>query len=77
MTKLIATFTSAALALALGGFAYAAEEAGGQDPAAQQSQGDTAQREQAYQAALKKCEPLAGADKEKCIDAAKRKHGQM
>jgi hypothetical protein len=76
MRKLIATFTSAALALALGGFACAAEEAGGQDPAAQ-SQGDAAKREQAYQAALKKCEPLAGADKEKCIDTAKRKHGQM
>ena len=77
MEKLIATFTAAALALALGGLAYAAEEPAGQSPSAQQGQDDTAQRQQQYQAALKKCEPLAGAEQQKCIENAKRKYGQM
>jgi hypothetical protein len=74
MEKLIATFAAMALTLALGGFAYAADE--GQDQAQQQSQGDNAKLEQ-YQAALKKCEPLTGAEQQKCIEAAKRKFGQM
>jgi hypothetical protein len=78
MTKLYATLTAAALALSLGGFANAAEETtpGGQ-PSAQQGGGDAAKREQDYLAALKKCEPLAGAERQKCIDDAKKKHGQM
>jgi len=38
---------------------------------------DPAQREQEYIAALKKCDPLTGADKQKCIEAAKKKFGQM
>jgi len=29
------------------------------------------------QAALKKCDQMSAADKQKCIDAAKKKHGQM
>lgn len=33
--------------------------------------------EQEYVAALKKCESLSDTDKTKCIDAAKKKHGQM
>ena len=45
------------------------------DPAAG---GATAsERDQAYQAALKKCEPLTGTDKTKCVDSAKKKSGQM
>ena len=45
------------------------------DPAAG---GATAsKREQEYLAALKKCEPLIGADKTKCVDTAKKKHDQM
>ena len=35
------------------------------------------QGEQEYLAALKKCEPLTGADKSKCIDVAKKKYGQL
>lgn len=33
--------------------------------------------EQEYLAALKKCEPLTGTDKTQCVDAAKKKYGQM
>jgi hypothetical protein len=39
--------------------------------------GDAAQREQEYLAALKKCEPMTGNDKQKCIDKAKKKYNQM
>jgi hypothetical protein len=84
MSRLIGTFTAAALALVMSGFAYAADEpqptTQGQ-PRAEQSQpaqsGDTAKREQEYLTALKRCEPLAGADKQKCIDAAKKKYSEM
>jgi len=45
------------------------------DPAAG---GATAsQRDQEYLASLKKCEPLTGAERSKCIDAARKKHGQL
>jgi hypothetical protein len=84
MNKLITTLTAGALALALSGFAYAADEpqpsAQGQ-PKAEQSQpvqsSDTAKREQEYLTALKRCESLGGADKQKCIEAAKKKYSEM
>jgi hypothetical protein len=45
------------------------------DPAAG---GATAsQRDQEYLASLKKCEPLTGTERSKCIDAARKKHGQL
>jgi hypothetical protein len=45
------------------------------DPAAG---GATAsQRDKEYQAALKRCQPLTGADKTNCVDLAKKKFGQM
>jgi hypothetical protein len=34
-------------------------------------------KKDAYQAELKKCEALSGAEKKTCTDAAKKKHGQM
>ena len=88
MSKLFATLTAGALALTLNGFAFAADEAqpgqqpGAQQPGAQQGQngqqGDPAQRLQEYQAALKKCDAISGApEKQKCIDAVKKRHGQM
>ncbi len=88
MTKMVCMFTAGALALAVSGFASAADEqTGGQRPSAQQSGQPSAQggpneqsgqsSDQAYRAALKKCEPMAAADKQKCQDAAKKKHGQM
>ena len=35
------------------------------------------QGKQEYLAALKKCESLTDTDKTKCVDAAKKKHGQI
>jgi len=72
MNTLSSTLTAVAFALSLSGLAFAADE----QPAGQPS-ADPAQREQEYQAALKKCDPLAAAEKQKCIDAAKKKYGQM
>jgi sugar phosphate permease len=84
MSKLIGMIIAGALAFAVSGFAYAADEpqpATQGQPRAEQSQpaqsGDTAKREQEYLTALKRCEPLSGADKQKCIDAAKKKYGEM
>lgn len=54
----------------LGGAAFAADEPA--TPAA-----DPAQREQELAAALKKCDGLAAAEKQKCVEAAKKKFGQM
>ena len=84
MSKLLTMLTAGALALTLSGFAAAADkDQSSQKPQAQQpadpaAGGATAsQSEQEYLAALKKCEPLASAEKTKCIDAAKKKYGQM
>ena len=49
-----------------------------QQPADAAAGGATvSQRDKEYLVALKKCEPLTGADKTKCVDAAKKKSGQM
>jgi hypothetical protein len=65
--KTLSTMLGAcALALTLGSFAFAADE-----PA------PTGDAQQQYQAALKKCESLPATDQQKCIDAAKKKFGQM
>ena len=45
------------------------------DPAA--GGATVSKQEQEYLAALKKCEPLTGTDKSKCIDVAKKKYGQI
>ena len=69
MNKLVATL-SFFVAL-LGSTAYAADDQ-------QSTQGsDPAQQEQELVAALKKCDSLTGAEKQKCIEAAKKKFGQM
>lgn len=78
MTRLLSILAAGALALSVSGAAVAQDQnqqGGGQQPQAQE--GDASQREQDLQAALRKCEPLTGADKTKCIDEAKKKHGQM
>jgi len=84
MTKLLALLSAGTLALTLSGVAAAAEnDQNSQQPRAQQPNdpaagGATAsQRDQEYLEALKKCEPLTGADKTKCVDTAKKKYGQM
>jgi len=85
MSKLIGTLSAAALAFALSGFACAADEpqsgAQGQPRADQsqpaQSSDTTSKREQEYMTALKRCESLSASDKQKCIEAAKKKYGEM
>jgi uncharacterized protein HemX len=85
MRKLIGMLTVGALALGLSGFAYAADQpqpgAQTQQPRAEQNQpgqsGDSAKREQEYLTALKRCESMGAADKQKCIDAAKKKYSEM
>jgi len=61
-----------------------AQQPKAQQPQAQQPMDDPAaggatasQRDQEYLASLKKCEPLTGTDRSKCIDAARKKHGQL
>jgi hypothetical protein len=73
MHKLLSALTAGALALSLSGFAFAQQD---QQSGAQQQQGAQTTNEE-YQAALKKCDAGPAADKQKCIDAAKKKHGQM
>jgi hypothetical protein len=83
MNKLLSLFGAGMLALSLGGAAYAADNTNQQSqPQAQQptqaQPGTAEQREQEYLAALKKCDSMSNAgEKQKCIDAAKKKHGQM
>ena len=84
MSKLLSMLTAGALALTLGGVAAAADkDPNSQQPQTQQSADPApggaaaSQRDQEYLAALKKCEPLTGADKTKCVDTAKKKYGQM
>jgi hypothetical protein len=82
MSKLLTMLGAGALAFSIGGIASAADNTNQQSqPQAQQAPqgqpGTPEQREQEYLAALKKCDSGAAADKQKCIDAAKKKHGQM
>lgn len=84
MSKILTLLCAGALALTLSGFAAAADkDQNSQQPQARQpadpaAGGATAsQRDQEYLAGLKKCEPLTGADKTKCVDAARKKYGQM
>ncbi len=84
MSKLFTILTAAVVALTPSGFATAAER----DQNSQQTQdrqraepaaggATVSQHDQDYLVALKKCEPLTGADKSKCVDAAKKNNGQM
>ena len=85
MNKLLTVVTAGVLAFTLGGVVSAADkDQNTRQPQAQQPVDDpaaggatTSQREQEYLAALKKCEPLTGNDKTRCVDAAKTKYGQM
>jgi len=84
MNKLLAIFVPAVMALTLNGFAVAAEkDMGSPQPQAEQPAdpaaggATTSQRDQEYLALLKKCELLTATDKAKCVDAAKKKYGQM
>jgi hypothetical protein len=84
MSKSIAMFTAAALALPLSGFSAAADT--DQDSRHQPTQqvadpaagGATAtQREWEYLTALQKCEPRSDAERSKCVDEVRKKYGEM
>ena len=84
MSKSLALFTAAALALPLSGFAAAADR--DQDSRRQLTQyvADPAaggaiasQREWEYLTALQKCEPSSGEERTRCVDKVRKKYGQM
>jgi Flp pilus assembly protein TadD len=80
MNKLLSVLAACMLALAMNGFAVAADEprTTQQAPQAQPGQsGDVSAKEQEYVAALKKCESLSGSQQTKCIETAKKKLGLM
>lgn len=83
MSKLLTMLGAGALAFSFGGIASAADKDNSttqpQTQQAPQGQpGSAEQREQEYLSALKKCEPISNAgEKQKCLDAARQKHGQM
>ncbi len=73
MSKLMSIIAAGALALSLGGMAFAAEDTQNQPP----TPADQTKQDQEYLAALKKCDALQGAAKEKCIDETNKKHKRM
>jgi hypothetical protein len=80
MSKLLSLLAACTLALAAGGFVSAADESnmGGQTRQSETTPGNADQRAEEYLAALKKCEVISNAgDRQKCVDAAKKKYSQM
>jgi hypothetical protein len=74
MTKLTSILAAAALALSLSGLAFAADDKT-QDQTGKPQ--DQTKQDQEYLAALKKCENMQDAAKQKCIDQAKHKYNRM
>jgi len=74
MTKLMSILAAGIVALSLGGMAFAADEKTQDQTGAP---ADQAKQQQEYLAALKKCDALQGASKEKCIDQANKKYNRM
>jgi hypothetical protein len=74
MTKLMSICAAGALALSLCGIAFAADEKTPGQPA---TPADESKQDQEYLAALKKCEGMQDAAKQKCIDQAKQKYNRM
>ncbi len=86
MIKSISTISAVVLAMAFAGAASAAEEQqGGQPSSAAPQSGQNADSGQTgaqganaqLEAAMRKCEQGPAAEKQKCVDDAKKKHGQM
>jgi len=90
MSKLHALTGGAALLLLAGAMAGAADRvrpAAEPQPRASENQPgvaapvvtspEQANLDEEYMAALRKCDSLSGADKQKCTDAAQRKFGRM
>jgi hypothetical protein len=88
MSKLISICSAAALALSAIGLTNAADQTAptndqklqqqkdsAQEPATQQTTGDLTKEEQAYLSALKKCEPMTGAEKQQCVERTKKQFG--
>ena len=89
--KLFTLMTAAALCWSLVGVAAAADdndrnnrETGTQQPQVQPPLDDpaaggatTTQSDQEYLASLKRCEPLTGDEREKCVVEVRKQHGQM
>lgn len=83
MTKLISIFAASLLALCLGGVAFTADQKTQDQTTAPKTQdqgappADLSKQDQEYFVALKKCEDMQDAAKQKCIEQAKEKHGRM
>jgi len=92
MTKLMSIVAASALTLCLSGVAFSADEKTQDQPAtpkmrdpaaAPKTQGqggmpaDLSKQDQEYLVALKKCEGMQDAAKQKCIDQARQKYNRM
>lgn len=83
MNKCLSSVAAAMLVLSANGFAFADNESPIPQTTQQDTQiapgqgGDLTAKEQEYLVALTKCESLTGAQKTACIEAAKKKLGQM
>jgi len=90
MTKLMSIFAASALALSLSGVAFSADTQDQTNTPRTQDQSnsprpqdpssappDQAKQDQDYLVALKRCEELQDAAKQKCIDKAKQKYNRM
>jgi hypothetical protein len=70
MNRIIQTFTAVLFCLAFGTTAFAADDM-------DKGGGDAAKRQEAYLAALKKCDSMSGSEKDKCVEETRKKFGQM
>ena len=84
MNKLLFALSAGAMALALSGVNVAADRnqvvpPGSDQAGVSKSQpgADVSAKDQEYLAALKKCEPLKGDQRQKCIDTARKQAGEM
>jgi len=92
MTKLTSILAAGALAVSLSGMAFAADEKTQNQPSTPKAQdqtgaprtqdqtgapADQSKQDQEYLVALKKCEGMQDAAKQKCIDQAKQKYNRM
>jgi hypothetical protein len=83
MTKLMSILAAGAVALSLGGASFAADEKTQNQTNAPRTQdqtgvpADQSKQDQEYLVALKKCDGMQDAAKQKCIDQAKQKYNRM
>ncbi len=80
MSKLLSLLAAGTLALATGGFVIAAGVVGfvGRTRQSETTPGNADQKAAEYLAALKKCEVInIAGERQKCVDATKKKYGLM